>query len=56
MSQRQEFFGLVIGEVLPMMIRDGSRVAPIKVEVILTQEKQLGYNRTLWTRFAPARG
>jgi len=39
LSQRQEFFGLVIGEVLPMMIRDGSRVAPIKVEVILTQEK-----------------
>ena len=30
---------VVIGEVLPMMIRDGSRVAPIKVEVILTQEK-----------------
>ena len=30
---------VVIGEVLPIMIRDGSRVAPIKVEVILTQAK-----------------
>ncbi len=30
---------VVIGEVLPTMIRDGSRVAPIKVEVTLMQEK-----------------
>jgi hypothetical protein len=30
---------VVIGEVLPIMIRDDSRVAPIKVEVILMEEK-----------------
>jgi len=30
---------VVIGEVLPIMIRDDSGIAPIKVEVTLTQEK-----------------
>ena len=30
---------VVLGEVLPIMIRDGSKVAPIKVEVTLMQDK-----------------